>query len=242
MGEKRVGREAGMSVKILNVLCEGQTEELFVKRVLRDYMAGKSVVTKTRLLLTNGKRDVRGGIKSYGQVRRDLGLWHKENLGKRNETHFYTTMIDFYALPSDFPGYAEAMKVMDVNLRVEKLEETFGWDVNMQDFIPYVQLHEYEALVFCGLDFLLERYAGADRAVKELRKVLNGFSGNPEFVDGGWDTAPGRRIASELAKVNYRYNKPESGAYVAERVGMTALRERCGHFDGWIRRLDKIAK
>lgn len=231
-----------MSEKILNVLCEGQTEELFVKRVLRDYMAEKGVVTKTRLLLTSRKRDARGGIKSYGQVRRDLVLWHKENLGKRNETHFYTTMIDFYALPTDFPEYAEAMRVMDAYLRVEKLEEAFGQDVDMRDFVPYVQLHEYEALVFCGLDFLLERYAGADSAVRELRKVLDGFSGNPEIVDGGWDTAPSRRIANELAKVSYRYNKPECGAYVAERVGMTALRERCGHFDGWIRRLDKIAK
>ena len=231
-----------MSVKILNVLCEGQTEELFVKRVLKGYLAEKGIVVKTRLLLTSRKRDARGGIKSYGQVRQDLRLWHRENAGKRNETHFYTTMIDFYALPTDFPAYSEAMRMADVYLRVERLEEALEKDVDVPNFIPYIQLHEYEALVFCGLDILLEQYAGADKAVRELRKVLDGFSGNPEAVDGGWDTAPSRRIMNELAKVNYRYNKPESGAYVAERVGMAELRERCGHFDGWIRQLDKIAE
>lgn len=242
MGEKRAGRAAGMSVKILNVLCEGQTEERFVKNVLRDYLAGRNIVTKCQLLSTNRRRNVRGGINSYVQVLQDLRLWHRTNAGKRNEEHFYTTMIDFYALPTDFPAYSEAMRVMDVYMRVEKFEEALEKDVDVPNFIPYIQLHEYEALVFCGLDFLLEQYARADKAVRELRKVLDGFSGNPETINGGWETAPGRRITKALADANYQYNKPNSGAYVAERVGMAELRERCRHFDGWIRRLDKIAE
>lgn len=229
-------------MKVLNILCEGQTEELFVKKVLRDYLWAKGVVVKTRLLLTSKKRGVRGGIVSYQQVRRDLRLWYNENAGKKNEAHFYTTMIDFYALPTDFPGYAEAMNVMDIYLRVEKLEKALQEDVNILGFIPYIQLHEYEALVFCGLEFLRERHEGVEKAVRILQKALADFGGNSEYVDGGWDTAPSRRIVNELARVSCRYNKPEDGAYVASRVGLKDLRERCRHFDSWMQQLDLVVK
>ena len=42
-----------MNTKILNVLCEGATEELFVKRVLKEHLAVHGIVVKTRLLQTN---------------------------------------------------------------------------------------------------------------------------------------------------------------------------------------------
>ena len=228
-----------MNVKILNVLCEGKTEERFVKEVLKDYLGQKGVVVKYQVLRTNSKKDIRGGLLSYQQVERDLGIWQRGNAGKKNEEHFYTTMFDFYALPNDFPGFEEAGKIMDAYQKIEALEAAFFQDIAQNHFIPYIQLHEYETLVFCGLDFLLEHYPKAEKAVKNLHQVLDKFSGNPEKIDGGSDTAPSKRIANELEGI-YNYNKPASGAYVASRVGIAKLRECCRHFDAWMRKLDNI--
>lgn len=227
-------------MKILNILCEGVTEELFVKRVLKEHLSAQGVIVKAQLLLTNSKLNARGGILSYQQVKGDLQRWVKVNAGKKNEEHYYTTMIDLYALPDDFPEYKEAVKVMDVYQRVRKLEEGFGNDMNMSDFIPYIQLHEYEALVFCGLEFLPEYYPQSAQAVKKLQKVLEQFSGNPEKIDSGRTTVPSKRLGDALSAVHYHYEKTRVGVEIALRVGLPALRERCRHFDAWIQRLEQI--
>ena len=146
----------------------------------------------------------------------------------------------YYALPDDFPEYKEAVKVMDVYQRVRKLEEGFGNDMNMSDFIPYIQLHEYEALVFCGLEFLPEYYSQSAQVVKKLQKVLEQFSGNPEKIDGGRTTAPSKRLSDTLSAVHYHYEKTRIGVEIALRVGLPALRERCRHFDAWMHRLEQI--
>lgn len=227
-------------MKILNILCEGVTEELFVKRVLKEHLSAQEVIVKAQLLLTNSKLNARGGILSYQQVKGDLQRWVKVNAGKKNEEHYYTTMIDLYALPDDFPEYKEAVKVMDVYQRVRKLEEGFGNDMNMSDFIPYIQLHEYEALVFCGLEFLPEYYPQSAQAVKKLQKVLEQFSGNPEKIDGGRATSPSKRLIQALADVRCHYDKTKTGVEIVSKVGLPALREHCCHFDAWIQRLEQI--
>lgn len=56
-------------------------------------------------------------------------------------------MFDLYALPSNFPKYDESKKISDPYKRVEKLEHAFQEDLDEKRFIPYIQLHEFEALM-----------------------------------------------------------------------------------------------
>ena len=42
-----------MKTVILNILCEGQTEEKFVKEVLKPYLRDRNILVKTRLLCTS---------------------------------------------------------------------------------------------------------------------------------------------------------------------------------------------
>ena len=59
---------------------------------------------------------------------------------------FFTTMIDLYAIPNDFPGLEAAEKLRhSPTKRVEALEQAFAQDISDWRFIPYIQLHEYEA-------------------------------------------------------------------------------------------------
>lgn len=229
-----------MSQVILNVLCEGQTEERFAKSVLKDHLKSFKIVVKTTILVTNKKKNIRGGMLSYQQAKTDLELLVKQHSKKTYEKHFYTTMFDLYALPNNFPGYADALKIQDCYAVTKKLEDEFGKDINHHLFIPYIQLHEFEALVFCGLEYLLIDYPDMKKQIEELEKVLVSYDNNPEKINNSPATAPSKRIIKSFES-KHHYNKPKSGELVTGKVGISSLKEKCLHFREWIESLEKIA-
>ena len=228
-----------MSQVILNVLCEGQTEERFAKKVLTPYLNDFSIIVKTQLLLTNKKRNIRGGMISYERVKMDLGLWIKQQSTKTYEIHYFTTMFDLYKLPDDFPGYKDAHKSTDCYEIVNKLEKTFGLDVNFHRFIPYIQLHEFEALVFCGLDYLLDEYPDMKKEIDILKTIPNKYDNNPEKINNSPATAPSKRIIKSFES-KHHYDKPKLGELVTRKVGIPELKKKCFHFKQWIEKLEGL--
>jgi len=225
---------------ILNVLCEGQTEDRFANTVLKEYLKGFDVVVKHTILLTNKKKNVRGGILSYQQAKNDLELMIKQHSRKTFEVHFYTTMFDLYALPNDFPGYMEANKINDCYEKVKKIEEKFAEDIPSRNFIPYIQLHEFEALVFCGLEHLLIDYPNMTEQVVNLQKIRERYDNNSEKIDDNPQSAPSKRIIKEFEKFHH-YNKPKSGVLVTSKVGIEKLKNKCLHFKEWMDKLEKLS-
>ena len=230
-----------MNTVILNILCEGQTEEKFVKDVLKPYLNGHGIVVKSRLLVTSRKKDASGGIFSYQQVKRDLELWMREVSHRNSETHYFTTMFDLYALPNDFPGTSQSESITDAYVRVEHVEKAFGSDINSPNFIPYIQLHEFEALLFCDIEKLAIEYPRCQKEIEKLKRTLLLYNDNPELIDNSPETAPSKRIKKTIeSKRLYRYNKPRSGAVIAAAIGMSKLMTKCAHFCNWVKRIEKI--
>lgn len=229
-----------MNTKILNILCEGLTEEKFAKEVLAPYFKDKNIVVKYRQLLTNSKKSARGGMISYNQAKGDLSRWMKEVAGHNSETHYFTTMFDLYALPTDFPGYSQSQSITDAYTKVEQVEEHFKNDINTQNFIPYIQLHEFEALLFCDIEKLTADYPKCKKEIEKLGTVLEQYHGNPELIDNSPQTAPSKRIKNAIeGKKQYKYNKPKSGTKVAATIGMDKLKGMCKHFRDWIEQIEK---
>ena len=56
-------------------------------------------------------------------------------------------MVDLYSLPNDFPGYAAGMAHRSVADQATALEQSLAAAVEDSRFLPYLQVHEYEALV-----------------------------------------------------------------------------------------------
>ena len=84
------------------ILVEGQTEETFVRECIGPYFYGKGVYFVAKVLTTSTTRsgpDCKGGVTSYGKIKRDL-----PRLLRDSSAACVTTMIDFYGLPKDFPG------------------------------------------------------------------------------------------------------------------------------------------
>lgn len=219
---------------IINVLCEGPTEENFVKKVLSPYFRPMEVIVKGRQVTTNRKLKITGGITSYAKIKNDFMLWMKENGRDTYNCHLYTCMFDYYQLPTDFPGFPP--RGNDAISKVHYLEEQLAADLNTCSFVPYIQLHEFEALVFAGLDYLKKDHPNQDKAIKRLKLELQQCGGNPEAVNNRFDTSPSRRLMAALG----RYNKPKTGPMVAEQVGVEGLKGQCPHFKEWIDRLEQM--
>lgn len=229
-----------MKARIIHVLCEGQTEQGFVEEVLRPYLLQHGITgVKSILITTNKKKNARGGMLTFGHAERDLDLLKRTKVDGDYEQHFFTTMFDFYALPNDFPGYKDSLNITDRYAKVEALEKAFADFENEARFILYIQLHEFEALVFCGIEYLKDLYPQCKDRIDSLKEDLRS-AGNPELINNNPATAPSKRIIKVVEgdkRSRYNYNKPVSGKYVTSKVGIDELRARCRHFDRWIEML-----
>ena len=230
-----------MKTVYLHVLCEGQTELRFASKVLTTYLVMKGIIVLPQLLITSRKKNARGGIFSYQQAKRDLTFMIRSAQDNEQEVHYFTSMFDLYALPDDFPGFAEASALTDYS-QVAKLEEDFRKDVNCYKFISYIQLHEFEALVLCDIDGLKNSYPNAAGKLTELKnEVTTQYGDNMELVDNSAETAPSKRIIKAL-KDEYHYDKPKSGTEITEKIGIDTLRAKCRHFNDWLTTIENTCK
>jgi hypothetical protein len=219
----------------VNVIVEGQTEEAFVKEVLAPELGARGVFLTARRLLTGRSRGrtYRGGVTSYARARNDILQWLRPDAGA-----YCTTMLDLYALPSDFPGMTTMPSAAAPAQKVRHLEDAFAADIESERFLPYYQLHEYEALLFTDVDVLdnaLEALDGRTR-LPQLAAIAASVRG-PEEINDGLETAPSKRIL----RLCPAYEKVVVGVLVAQQTGIAKIRAACPHFHRWLERLEAIA-
>lgn len=221
----------------LYVIVEGQTERNFIKDVLAPYLAMFNVLARPSVVSTRFDRKIgktfRGGLTSYQKLHSLIVDKTKEARG--NDVRF-TTMIDLYALPRDFPGFDTAWKMSDPYARIAALENAFASDINDWRFLPYIQLHEFEALVQAGLEYLPELYdvneAQLGALAREVRKK------GPELVNDGVETAPSKRLKTCIPV----YNKLYAGVQIAQKVTIPGLMASCPHFGQWVTMLQTLGE
>ena len=220
----------------LHLVVEGQTEETFVRTLLAPELGAKGIYCDAHRVTTGRRRGkvYRGGVVCFAHLRRDLELWMKQDGASDS---WFTTMVDLYRLPSDFPSMAESRRVTDPTKKVELLEQSFASDINHARFVAYVQLHEFEALLFSDpLSFSIAFPSISDKVAK-LQAIRSAFE-TPEHIDEREDHAPSKQILGILPE----YDKPVSGPLIAKQIGLAKLRQECHHFDAWLARLEQHGK
>lgn len=222
-----------MMVRV-NFIVEGATEEIFVADVLRPHFSSLQIYCYAHQVTTNRSQLHRGGLVNYEHAKADIMDWVKQE--KANNT-FFTTMFDLYALPDNFPGYEQANCIPDHSKRVRFLEEQLAQDIGDRRFIPYIQLHEFEALLFADPQQLDWVFLEHDAPIQQLIALSQQFE-SPEDIDDGRHTAPSKRIIGEIPE--YDNSKASAGPLVAARIGLPRLRERCLHFGQWIATLESL--
>jgi hypothetical protein len=146
-------------------------------------------------------------------------------------------MLDLYALPRDFPGFTTKEQTRDPYQRVARIEQAMGEALSHQSFIPYLQLHEFEALLLADPQQIAREYPGRADAVGALVTEVAAFKG-PEWVDDGETTAPSKRIAAAVPE----YDKVLAGPLIAIRIGLPRLRDGCPHFAEWLGKLEALGQ
>ena len=223
----------------LLVHVEGETEETFVNEVLRPYLyeRGYSEVS-ARLMGNVRQRSRRGGIKGWAEVRKDILGHLKQDAGR-----FATTMVDYYGLPQSgnktWPGrkaaggiaFAQKAKTVEDALLAD-ISQGMGGAFNSGRFIPYVMMHEFEAMLFSDCEGF-GRGIGRVDLVPRLQAIRDQFA-NPEEIDDSPDTAPSKRIGHLVPD----YQKPFMGNLAALEIGIHAIRRECPHFGEWLERLE----
>jgi hypothetical protein len=92
-------------------------------------------------------------------------------------------------------------------------------------FIPYIQQHEFEALLFSDPSAFDAAMPGERSIVGPLTQIRDQFA-SPEDIDNGPATAPSKRIAALWRA----YQKPIDGLLIAQRIGLPAMRRECPGF------------
>ena len=220
----------------LNIIVEGQTEETFVRDTLAPHLAHHSVVVAVRCVETSKRRGraYRGGLSRYEKPKRDIQRWTLEQQGADVR---FTTMFDLYGLPTGFPDYQQASQQTDPYDRVKLLESALADDIDDWRFIPYVQLHEFEALLFANPSRFSVFFMDSDQQISQL-EVIASDTNNPELIDDGSETAPSRRIISHIPE--YAHSKAVAGPQIARAITLDVMRQKCPHFNEWLTRLEQL--
>jgi hypothetical protein len=222
----------------LYLFAEGATELAFADTVLKPHLANVGVYLHSPVLIAHAKKKGkihRGGGRKYVPMKNDvLRLLSQERSGDV----FFTTMIDLYAIHADFPGLAEAEALRHLpQRRVELLEESFARDIGDRRFMPYIQLHEFEAYLFSDPACFAYFYGHHAHQLAALQAIAAAHA-TPELIDDGQHTAPSKRIIHELP--DYEGAKAAVGPQVAERIGLQVIRSKCPHFAAWLTRLENL--
>jgi hypothetical protein len=229
----------------LYIVVEGDTEERFANQLLVPHLADRGVYAQSTKVLVRGRRGgantAGGGGRSYAKWKNDLTTWIKQQ-GHRRDVWF-TTMLDLYGLGSfsdRFPEYDEATSITDPYRRAVVLEEAWSRVMGFQRFIPYLQLHEFESLLFVNICALKDIFIEQSAQVESLAAEIVAANKRPEEINDGKDTAPSKRIIRHVPQYNSR--KASAGPQMAAAIGLPRLRAECRHFGAWVARIEQLGE
>ena len=225
----------------LLVHVEGQTEEMFVNEILETHLCTHGFSKVSARVMGNPRlRSQRGGVQKWATVRKGITNHLKEDQGR-----IVTTMVDYYGMPQTgskaWPGRSEA-SILAFPKNAETIEKALASDVseqmeanfNPERFVPYVMMHEFEAVLFSDCERFAEGIEKPELA-SAFQGIRNQF-GCPEEINDSPNTAPSKRIESLVPG----YEKPLLGTLAVLEIGLEAIRPACPHFRSWLERLESI--
>jgi hypothetical protein len=215
------------------IVVEGFTEESFIKNVLAPALQPKEIYAIPIVL---GQPGHKGGNVQYQRVKKDVLL-----LLKQQRTFYCSTMFDLYGLGTGFPGTQ-----MNANLsgtdKAVSLEKGMHHDICTiipalrpeVRFIPYIQVHEYEGLLFSDGDAFASAL-GKGSLAGQIKAIRNEFL-TPEDINDGPSSSPSKRVIGLYPS----YNKKIEGTGSALAVGLAKMRQECPHFNSWLELLESL--
>ncbi|HSX85669.1 MAG TPA: DUF4276 family protein [Cellvibrio sp.] len=214
-------------------IVEGKTEQIFIESILAPYLIEKKVIIKATQVSKPGQK---GGDVKFSRAVKDIG----NHLKQRSET-YVSTFVDYYGI-KEWPGLdkvplqATPTEIAEaVNAETRKtVAQSYPQLRTDTRFIPYLAVHEFEALLFSCSETLATRL-GIKAA--HVEKVLSDC-GEPEAINNNPTTAPSKRL--DAWSEGGKFAKTSSGISIATDIGIPTIREKCPVFNAWLLCLESL--
>lgn len=225
-------------MKRVCIVCEGQTEETFVRDVLAPafYHLGLNLIPE----MVETSPSHKGGALKYDRVKR-----HLRNTLRQSSAPVVTTLFDLYRLDSDFPSFAASQAQPDLSRRLNVLKQALHADVvaeagcQPERFIPYIQPYEFEALLFSDVPTLTRIEPGWQSATAALA-AARAVAESPEHINDRPETKPAAHLERELNNPSYR--KRRHGPIAAQKIGLAKIEAECAFFAAWLAQIRELAQ
>ncbi len=221
------------------VVCEGETEEEFVRDVLAPGFYGLNLYLEPQMVETSPGN--RGGALNYDRVK-----LHLRNTLRQKSAPVVTTFFDLYKLDKRFPGFEQSRSMSDPAKRLAFLQSQLHADVVAaaecppERFIPYIQAYEFEALLFSDIAVLaLVNPDWPKKSIERLIAIRNA-SASPEHINDRPETTPAAHLERELNTPSYR--KRRHGPIAAQKIGLARIEAECVFFAAWLAQIRELAQ
>jgi hypothetical protein len=222
------------------VLVEGETEETFVNEILAPHLRSVGYeAVGTKLMGKARSRSKRGGVRGWPEIKDEI-LRHL----KADQHILLTLMVDYYGMPAAqkkakaWPGREHAAKLPFAGkadfVEAELSKEIQAEIGDARRFVPFVLMHEFEALLFsdCGRFACAIERADLEPAFHAIRAEFS----SPEEINDSPRSHPSERIICLFPE----YEKPLYGNIAILEIGLERIRAECPHFGAWLGRLESL--
>lgn len=208
-------------MKRLIIIVEGQTEEEFVKEVLAPYFHRYELYSIIPIKIATSKVS-KGGFVNYAH------LYNDANGYLREPDTIVTMFVDYFRIPTSVPQYNNCITNNAlVDDKINCLEQAIASSINNPNFIPYIQKHEFESLLFANNDGFQSLYDSS--IFNQTLSVINNYP-NPEDINSGANTAPSKRLYDIIGN----YDKVADGNMIALEIGIDNILSNCPRFRDWV--------
>ena len=229
-------------------IVEGQTENAVLSRLLGPHLGAMGIDFHCPIVKIGSRR---GGVKRLSchdfcdQIQRFL---------KDRRQPTVTSFFDYYGLPHgindgwEFVGKAKAevsfrgldVTVQSIENELHRLAVTGLQLPNVSErFIPYIQLHELEALFFAEPQKMADIFEIPTLARRFADAVTE--CGSCEEINDTPQTAPSKRIENLFSGYIKGRSDLAHGPRLAEKLDLQTVRGACPRFSAWVTRLESLA-
>lgn len=214
-------------MKRLDIIVEGPSEREFVSQCLAPYLGYLGVINEYDVspIVIRTNMNYRGGMTKYSQLRDDI---HK-SLASENSQLIVSMMVDFFRLSTNVPRPDNYDYLSSDYEKADAIQQCIADDLNDSRFIPYIQMHEFEAFLFAdrkGFDYC---YGTDNRRSMQLYNIIDQYP-NPEDINSSPDGAPSKRMLSIIME----YEKVLDGNLIILQNGIDSILSKCPRFRAWV--------
>jgi Domain of unknown function (DUF4276) len=216
-------------------IVEGKTEQIFIEQILKPYLAEKMIFVSATQVTKPGQK---GGDVRFSRIKKDLEL----HLKQRQDT-WVTTLVDYYGT-KEWPGLDKVAPNWRPDQIAQCINDATRAEVNAfcgqqqsdRRFIPFMAMHEFEALLFSDSAILAKALDINEEIVTNVLKQC----GEPEAINNSAQTAPSKRL--DAWSKNGSFAKTTLGIAIASKIGIVQMRKKCPLFNAWIAEFENIVQ